>query len=123
MIKVLVADDDLDAHELVHDILEINFKNVTIDRALSYEKFHTKIDEADPQYDLILFNLRLEEEWGKEVLASIRKNNPELANRIVLITDSPAYPVEDPLLKSLPSIPKPFSLDHFGEIVKKTCSC
>ena len=118
MLKVLVADNNLDSHELVDDMLEINFKNVKIDRALSNESLLNKIQAADPQYNLILFNLEMGKDSNEDVISQIRSMNPELLDRLVLVADSALD-----LQTSFPVISKPFSLDYFGEIVKKTCVC
>ena len=119
--KILVADDNLDAHELVHDILHINFKNVKIDRAMSSSSFMKKIEESDNSYDLILFNIRLKHDNGQDVLSSIQLEYPDLMERIVLLADSPEEQ-DFPLGKEIPCISKPFSLDYFGEVVKKVCN-
>jgi DNA-binding response OmpR family regulator len=118
--KVLVVDDDLDAHELLHDILEINFKQVKIERALNYAGFMKKIDEAKTPYDLILLNTRLKNEDGKDVVAALRTKYPGVLEHVVLIADSPLE-LKDPLVREIPSISRPFSLDNFGEIIKKVC--
>ena len=120
--KVLVADDDLDAHELIHDILQINFKQVKIDRALSGESFIKKIEEAKNGYDLILFNIRLKYENGKDILSSLQHKFPGILDRIVLMADSPVQEMKHPHVKKIPCISKPFSLDYFGEVIKKVCS-
>jgi DNA-binding NtrC family response regulator len=119
--KVLVVDDDLDIHELLHDILEINFKQVKIDRALSYTTFIRKIDEAKPPYDLVLLNTRLKHESGRDVLATLRTKYPAVFEKVILIADSPVEQ-NDQAAKEIPSISRPFSLDHFGEVVKKVCN-
>jgi DNA-binding NtrC family response regulator len=118
--KVLVADDDLDVHELVHDILQINFKQVKVDRALSSKSFLKKLDEADDPYDLILFNVRLNEN-GNNCLSMVQQQFPNIMERIILLADSPDGH-EKPLSKNMPCVSKPFSLDHFGEVIKKVCS-
>lgn len=119
--RVLVVDDDLDAHQLVRDILQINFKHVKVETALSSMAFLKKIEEAENSYDLILFNIRLKHENGKDILSSLQHRHPDLFDRIVLMADSPAER-NHPLAKVRPCISKPFSLDHFGEVIKKVCS-
>ena len=118
--KVLVADDDLDAHEIVHDMLHICLEGVKVDQAMSGECFMKKIGEASTPYDLILFNVRMKLENGVDILASVQDLYPGLMDRIVLMADSPGADepasMEDPIC-----IPKPFSLDYFGEVVKKVC--
>jgi len=120
-IKVLVADTDLDVHQLVRDILEINFRDVQIERALSGSSFLSKINEAEEQFDLILYNNRIDEEQNEPVLAQVKDRNPEIANRIVIIAES-EEDVKRSIYESMPYITRPFSLDNFGEVVQRTCA-
>ena len=119
--KVLVADDDLDLHQLVHDILQINFQQVTIDRALTRNSFLEKLNAAKSPYDLILFNIRMNKHNGDSLLDSVRQLHPDIMDRMILLADSPAE--EEPAAtREVPRVSKPFSLDHFGEVIKKVCS-
>ncbi|MFP4013544.1 MAG: hypothetical protein ACLFVQ_05625 [Chitinispirillaceae bacterium] len=122
MIKVLIADEDLDFHELMDDVLEINFRDVKIDRALSIENFWNRIKESGDQYDLILFNFSLQQESKECVLNTIKKLDPMLMGKLVLVGNKPDDLPCNPELMDLPFLKKPFSLDHFGEVVKKTCA-
>lgn len=119
--KVLVADDDLDVHQLVHDILQINFQQVTIDRALNGKSFLQKVQAAKPPYDLILFNIRMDSENGSDLLDTIRLQHPAVMDRMILLADSPAED-EQEMRQEVPCVSKPFSLDRFGEVIKKVCS-
>ncbi|MBN2037516.1 MAG: response regulator [Chitinispirillaceae bacterium] len=119
--KVLVADDDLDVHQLVYDILQISLKQVTIDRALTSQSFLQKINDAKNPYDLILFNIRMNKEDGANLLGTVERQFPGLMERIILLADSPEEK-KDPLSKDVPCVSKPFCLDHFGEVIKKVCS-
>jgi PleD family two-component response regulator len=118
MVNVLVADDDFDSYRLVNDILEINFRDVQIERALNRQSLFSKLQQFDKQYDLILLNPDLEESDRFEIIEKIRQINEDLIDRIVLIGS-------DFSAESLPEemyfITKPFSLDCFGEVVKKAC--
>jgi DNA-binding NtrC family response regulator len=116
--KILVADEDLDVHELLHDILHINFRRLCIDRALNSESFVRKIGEAT--YDLILLNTGMKNSDGQDMVAVIRGTNPELMDRIILVADAPQE-TQSPCGNKLPSISKPFSLDDFGQIIKEVC--
>lgn len=122
MIKVLIADDDLDFHELMDDVLEINFRDVKIDRALSIENFWNRIKECGDQYDLVLFNSSLQQDSEECVLNSIKKLDPALLGKLVLVGDKQDDIQYSPDLLDLPYLQKPFSLDHFGEVVKKACA-
>jgi DNA-binding NtrC family response regulator len=121
MKKVLVADDDLDVHQLVHDILQINFKQVTIDRALTSKSFLNKIKAAESPYDLILFNVRMNEENGENILNSLQEEYPDIIDRVIMLADSPEESSAS-VTKDVPCLSKPFCLDHFGEVIKKVCS-
>jgi DNA-binding NtrC family response regulator len=118
--KVLVADDDLDVHQLVHDILQINFKQFTVDRALTSKSFLSKIKAAKSPYDLILCNVRMNEENGENIIDSLQEEYPEIIDRVILLADSPEESSDS--LKDVPCVSKPFCLDHFGEVIKKVCS-
>ncbi|MBN1129515.1 MAG: response regulator [Chitinispirillaceae bacterium] len=119
--KVLVADDDLDLHQLVYDILQINFKQVTIDRALTSKSFLEKVKDAKSPYDLILFNIRMNKENGANLLEAVQKQYPAIMDRMILLADSPEE--QEPALdRDVPCMSKPFCLDRFGEILKKVCS-
>ncbi|MFP4164035.1 MAG: hypothetical protein ACLFQB_10785 [Chitinispirillaceae bacterium] len=122
MIKVLIADEDLDFHELMDDVLEINFRDVKIDRALSYENFWNRIKEVGNQYDLILFNEKLQQNSNECVLGTIRRFDPVLLGKLVLVGDKQDVAPCESEKADLPFLRKPFSLDHFGELVKKACA-
>jgi DNA-binding NtrC family response regulator len=118
--KVIVADDDLDAHELVQDMLQISLEGVNIDQAMSGESFLKKIGEAVTPYDLILFNVRMRHANGADLLAIVKDRFPGQTDRIVLMADAPLSVEHSPATEPI-CIIKPFSLDCFGEIVKKVC--
>jgi DNA-binding NtrC family response regulator len=119
--KILVADDSLDAHELVHDILQISFKQVKIDRAMTGAGFMKKIEKSKNDYDLILFNIRMKQENGEDVFSFLQAEYPDLMERVVLLADSPEDQ-ESSSVTEIPCLSKPFSLDYFGEVVKKVCN-
>lgn len=117
MYNVLVFDNDLSSHELVRDILHINFKDVKIDSAWSREALLNKVSDSQAQFDLILFNPELDES-GLDTLMDINRLNPEILEKVVIISDHPSDC--DPALKTLPFVPKPFSLDYFSEVLKNS---
>lgn len=119
MIRVLVADNDLDSHELIDDILQINFRDPKIERVHTPDSFAEKVSSAVPPYNLILYSVQMDIESGQKILAQLLKQNPDLSKRMVLMgEDKDSLP---PDAKSVPNIPKPISLDYFGEVVKKAC--
>ncbi|MDG5814507.1 hypothetical protein QA601_05435 [Chitinispirillales bacterium ANBcel5] len=120
MVKVLVADDDLDSHELLSDILQINFQDVQVDRALNSSSFVAKVMESQTQYDLILFSVDIDEEPQK-IVQQIQSQFPDILNRTVLMVGADQSSLNSELLQKLPRVSKPFSLDHFAEIIRKIC--
>ena len=121
MIRVLVADSNLDSHELIHDIVHINFKNVKIERAHNCESFLSKVSSAQPQYNLILYSVQMENESGKNTLSELFTQNPELFQRLILMAEKHDSSLH-PSLHWLPKVTKPYSLDYFEEVIKKTCA-
>jgi DNA-binding NtrC family response regulator len=121
-VNVLIADDDLDVHELIHDILEINFKNVKIDRALTAESFLEKVTNAAPPFDLYIIDMHLNEGEEKDILSMVREQFPQMLTKIIIIAGSPEEVTGNESVKDIPYLVKPFSLDYFGDIVKKVYS-
>jgi response regulator of citrate/malate metabolism len=113
-IKVLVAEDDLDVHKVVGDILHINFNDIEIERALDCNSLRLKIRSANPAYDLILLDQDQTDDTGKDLLEVIREEFPQVLSRLVIIGGIQSAP-------DIPFIAKPFSLDDFGKIVKQIC--
>jgi len=116
--NVLIADDDMDSHQLMDDILEIVFKNVKIDRTLNLQNFWTKISDGQSRYDLVLLSPGLIKEEQETFLDKLNLANPELMHKIVLIGKDQDFENCAMDIKLLPFLSKPFSLDHFEEIVK-----
>jgi CheY-like chemotaxis protein len=121
MIRVLVADSNLDSHELIHDIVQINFRNVTIESAHNCESFVSKIASAKPQYNLILYSVHMDENSEKPTLSEAIKKNPEISERTIIIAESDSVKLPD-VFNHFPTVTKPYSLDYFGEVIKKTCA-
>lgn len=118
MINVLIADDDMESHEFIDDLIEINFKDVTIEHALTGESFWAKIVLAPRPFNLILFNVDLFKAGKENIVERIRTERPELLARIVFLTSKAGA---QPAVAGSPVLVRPFSLDEFGEVVKKVC--
>ena len=120
MIRVLLADDDMDSHELIDDLIEINFREVKIEHALTRNSFLEKIGSDSQQFNLILFNLDLDGPGEESVVGILKRKFPGLFKRTVFITSGnrPAQETEE-----LTLLTRPFSLDYFGEVVQKACVC
>jgi hypothetical protein len=115
-IRVLVADDDLDVHELVDDILHINFKDVAIDRVMDLNGVRAKIRSMKIPYDIIL----LGDNGIKGFIEIVNEECPALMKKTVLICPEGSPPVDK--WSDIPRIVKPFSLDDFGEVLGKICA-
>ena len=120
-VRVLVAEEDLNLHMLIHDILEIIYKDVAIDRALNGESLLEKIAKAGEPHDLFLYDIDFDDEDGKDVLSILRRDWPHLDDRIVVITGSKEEIAGRESARGLRSILKPFSLDDFSEAVRQVC--
>lgn len=120
-VRVLVADDDLDVHEFLRDVLEISFDDVEIDKALDQEAFRRSIKDADPPYNLILLDYGLDGPDGTRVIELLNGEFSRLRDRTVFLDGLREEMDTDERVKGIPIIRKPFSLDTFGDIVKKAC--
>lgn len=120
-VNILVASSDLDIYELVVDILEITFKKTKLDRARDYRKSAEMLSSPDAEYNLILLDQGLDTDDERDVLSAMKKDFPQVADRIVLLADPNGPQPDLKLLEGTSCIAKPFSLDEFGDIVKKAC--
>jgi len=116
--NVLIADDDMDSHQLMDDILEIVLKNVKIDRTLNLAGFWGKISDVQNGYGLVLLSPGLIREEQETFLDKLNSSNPELMQKIVLIGKEQDFENCAMDIKLLPFLSKPFSLDHFEAIIK-----
>ncbi|MBD3345019.1 MAG: response regulator [Chitinivibrionales bacterium] len=121
-VYALIADDDLDTHQFLRDVLEIHYKNIKIEKALTYNSFMDKARRSDPPFDLIILDYHLDRDHGNDIIASIHKEFPEILEKVVLLNGTPEELASDERVNGVQSIQKPFSLDTFGEIVKKICA-
>lgn len=120
--RVLVVDDDLDTHQFLRDLLEINFENVEIDKALDRSGMLKKLREAEHPYDLVLLDYCLEGNGGTDAVGILNTEFPNLFARMILLNGSPEVIEADERVKGVPNVRKPFSLDTLSDTLKKTCS-
>jgi response regulator of citrate/malate metabolism len=118
-LKVLVAEEDLHAHKVIHDILEMCSKDVKISRALNRDSFVAKILKAKTGFDLILFDFHFEDPHGLTALLDVLRQRPELGQKVVLLNESAEEIAGNPQISHFPIILKPFSLDSFSNMVKR----
>jgi hypothetical protein len=119
MVRVLIADNDIESLELVDDLIGLNFREAKIEQALTGTAFLRKLDTAEKPFNLILLNPGLELPGGESVVEELQKSHAELLERIVFLASGPSIetfgPIDRPVLR------RPFSLDLFGEVVVKAC--
>ena len=121
-VRVLVADYDSDMHELVNDILHINFRDVVIERVQDSAGLRSKISSGSNQYNLILLDGYQTDTDGREIIDVLQDEFPDVLGKVIMIcgTASDCRIRQDRC--AVPCLVKPFSLDDFGEIVKKICA-
>jgi DNA-binding response OmpR family regulator len=120
-VEVLVADDDLDVHELVNDILSITFKDIKVDRVLDAESFRAKANSHKNQYDLVLIASDVADASGKDIISILLDEFPTLIEKTAIIEETAATVRFDRSGAEIPLIKKPFSLDEFSSVIKKIC--
>ncbi len=119
MIKVLIVDDNLDSHELLNDVLHINFQEVEIERAHDSKSFISKSAQCDSHYDLILLSASIIKGTESDLWQEVQNHTPDIWNKTVVMTADGDSPFENPRFNQLPRVSKPFSLDHFAEVLRK----
>ena len=120
-INVLIVGCDLSAYKLVTDILEMTFNDIKIEKATNVQKMLDKIKTQHYKYDLLVLDLQISKKDEEALILNLRNKYPLLVSRMILLLDSLEEKPDDTILQNIPYIAKPFSLDEFGEIVKKIC--
>ena len=120
-INVLIVGSDLSAHKLLTDILEITFNNTKIEKATNAQTMLDKFKTQHYKYDLLILDLQISKKDEEVLILNLRSKYPHLFSRMILLLDSVEEKPEDTILQNIPYIVKPFSLDEFGELVKKIC--
>ncbi|MDR2579227.1 MAG: hypothetical protein LBC70_10550 [Chitinispirillales bacterium] len=118
--KVLIASEDMEVHQLLCDVLEINFRNVKIEKALSTQSFWTKLSSADGEkpWNLIFLCLDYITEEPDGFFERLKAANPEALEKVIITGYASDFEVCDEDIRKLHFLPKPFSLDKFEEIAK-----
>jgi DNA-binding response OmpR family regulator len=119
--RVLIAEEDLNFHRIINDILEMSLREVQIERAMSVAGLLDKVRSSDGAYSLILYNIHFDEGESGQGLAELRHNFPALQSRIVVLVDTDDDVEHHPEAAGLAIATKPFSLDEFSELVKSIC--
>ena len=118
--KALIADDDMDAHRLLYDLIEINFRSVIIERALSAQSFWAKIalGEANEPKDLIFVSSEYIKEDPHGFINRLKETNADAVNKIIVTGSEQDFKDCGEAVNGIPFLAKPFSLDEFVETVK-----
>ena len=119
--NVLLVGNEMKTHMLIVDILEMTFKNINIEKATNIQALFNKLNEQ-PLYDLIIIDCQNSKKDDEEVINQIRIDYPHLIDRIIFVFDSIEEKPGEEVLMGIPCIVKPFSLDEFDALVKRTCS-
>ena len=81
------------------------------------DSFFTKIRDAITPFNLILYNLDLDKTKENGIIPELEEHYPALLDRIVFISSEKHSSASN----GRAVLNRPFSLDHFREVVKKTC--
>jgi len=117
-ITVLIADDDMDVQHLMYDLVEINFRDVVIERALSLQSFWKKVSVEDNPYRFIFLTTEYIKEEPDDFLGRLRAANSDAPDSVILMGSAADIEACGEDIKQLPLLKKPFSLDDFEEAVK-----
>ncbi len=112
---VVVADDDPALRMLCRINLELEGYRVLEARSASELERHLESEEVD----LILLDVRLGSDDGRQVARELREGRPDVA--IAFFTGS--APVEDHVGRVADGVlPKPFTLEELSEIARRLAS-
>lgn len=119
-VRVLIVGGDIHIHKLVVDILEITFKETVIDRAINEEGLFGKLDSAESEYNLVIIDCPDNKKAVEDLFMTLTNSYPHVMSRLIILIDSQGVKPADDILQNISCVVKPFSLDEFGELVKKT---
>lgn len=118
-VRALIAEEDLNLHQVVHDILEMSFKDLRIERAMNYDSLLNVLRQDGAELDLILYDLRFDSSSGQSALSIIRNEMPELLPRLVILAANGDELRAQEEARGLAYVLHPFSLDDFTDTVKR----
>ncbi|MDR0331348.1 MAG: hypothetical protein LBH93_06530 [Chitinispirillales bacterium] len=117
-VNVLIADDDMDVNQLVHDVLEICFRDVKVERAMSLGSFWAKLPAAGDPWDLIFLSAEYIKEEPGGFAGRVLAANPAAPGKVIVVGGKPDFEAFGDDVKRFPFLAKPFSLDEFEEVVR-----
>jgi signal transduction histidine kinase/CheY-like chemotaxis protein len=114
-VRVLVVDDE----EAITGLISawLNRRGYAFTVLHNPCQFETVLDLR--KFDLVLCDLKMPGRTGLQLLESLRRSRPEMANRFLLMTGNPADidPQEEARLAGVPVLRKPFTLARLAEAV------
>jgi len=119
-VRALIAEEDMNLHQIVCDILEMTFKDVAINRAMNTEMLFKKLDGNVEHIDMLIYDLHFDETGDEPALPLIRRRMPELDGRIVILASKGDDVRHNAHARDLPYVIHPLSLDDFIETVTES---
>ncbi len=119
-IDILVVGNEMKMHMLIVDILEMTFKNSNIEQATNVQGLFNKLNEQ-PDYDLIIIDCQNSGKEDEELIHQLRMDYPHCIDHTLFLFDPIRGMPGDKVLADISYIVKPFSLDEFDALVKRTC--
>jgi len=120
--NVLVADDYMSNQRLLRDVLEINFKAVKVERAVSLQSFWTKLPAPPEQpWHLVFLSADYVKEEPDGFMDRMKTVNPDAVGKTVIVGTAADMESCGEAVKPAPFLVKPFSLDRFEELIKQVC--
>ena len=120
-IKILIADDDMEVHQLMADILEINFRDVKVERALTLQSFWAKAaaPAGENPWHIVFLCVDYIKEEPDRFLERLNETNPDVQPKVVITGFAQDFESCAEDIRQLPFLAKPFSLDAFEDMVKR----
>lgn len=115
-LRILVIEDEKHLRALISDLLGERFE---IEET---ESTHEAIDRISVEkFDLLIIDIKLGPESGINLYEWIRKNEPELISRILVVTGNTSCEITKEFLEKtcVPFLAKPFNIDEFTKVVEK----
>ena len=118
MPKILLVDDSPDLAEFMTHLLNVN--NFIVKTATSKQEIMKDVEEFMP--DVILMDVRLNGEDGRELCKELKENNQFSHIRNVLMSANPSYLEEYAQYKADDILHKPFKIEVLIETIKRNLS-
>ncbi len=120
MIRVLMADDDVESQQVMHDAIEVTFSEVEVESVTNRENLNKKLAKNGNEYYLLLIDYHLHDApRGENEYDFLRTHFPHLIRKTILINDTGETLDNSSFPDDILVIDRPFSLDGFKEIIKE----